>query len=60
MSKARLPYGYKKVIDEGYGMNFDEALVMEARRSAKQSALVSKESVEAARKAVTSRGQSLQ
>ena len=52
--------GYKQVIDEGFGMNFDEALVMESRRSAKQSASVSKESVEAARKAVTTRGQSLQ
>ena len=52
--------GYKEVIDEGFGMNFDEALVMESRRSAKQSASVSMESVEAARKAVTTRGQSLQ
>ena len=52
--------GYKQVIDEGFGMNFDEALVMESKRSAKQSASVSKESVEAARKAVTTRGQSLQ
>ena len=52
--------GYKQVIDEGFGMNFEEALVMESRRSAKQSASVSKESVEAARKAVTTRGQSLQ
>ena len=52
--------GYKQVIDEGFGMNFDEALVMESKRSAKQSASVSKESVEAARKAVTERGQSLQ
>jgi len=52
--------GYKQVIDDGYGINFADALEMESRRSAKQSASVSKESVEAARKEVTARGKSQQ
>ena len=51
---------YKQVIDEGYGMNFDDAMRMESSRSAKQSASVSKESVEAARKEVTARGKTQQ
>ncbi|MFT4711699.1 MAG: enoyl-CoA hydratase [Candidatus Azotimanducaceae bacterium] len=51
---------YKRVIDEGFGMSFSEALIMESKRSAEQSSSVSKESVEAARKEVTARGKKQQ
>jgi len=54
--QPRMLRDYKQVIDEGYGMTFSDALLMESGRSNKQSASVSKESVEAARREVTARG----
>ena len=47
---------YKRVIDDGYAMQFGEALKMEVKQSAEHAASVTPESVEAVRKAVTERG----
>ena len=48
--------GYKKVIDDGFAANFGDGLAMEVKRSAEHAQSVTAESVEAARKQVTSRG----
>lgn len=51
---------YKKVIDDGFGLNFADAMKLEVRRSAAHAAGVTAESVEAARQAVTARGRGQQ
>ena len=48
--------GYKRVIDDGYGMPFADAMAMEIERSKAHAETVTAEGVEAARKAVTERG----
>lgn len=48
--------GYKKVIDDGFASAFGEALKLEVKRSAAHAQSVTPESVEAARKQVTTRG----
>ncbi|MEM9843033.1 MAG: enoyl-CoA hydratase [Pseudomonadota bacterium] len=50
---------YKKVIDDGYAATFAEGQKIEIARSAEHAASVTADSVEAARKAVTDRGRSL-
>lgn len=50
---------YKKLIDDGFGMPFDEALKHEIEKSKEHAASVSAESVEEARKAVTARGRTI-
>ena len=52
--------GYKKMIDDGFGMTFGEALKEEVRRSAAHAASVTADAVEAARKQVTERGRGQQ
>jgi enoyl-CoA hydratase len=52
--------GYKKMIDDGFGMNFGDALKEEIRRSAEHAKNVSASAVEEARKQVTERGRGLQ
>jgi len=47
---------YKKVIDDGFASSFGDALTLEVKRSAAHAKSVTAESVEAARKHVTSRG----
>ncbi|MEM5517054.1 enoyl-CoA hydratase [Henriciella sp. AS95] len=47
---------YKKVIDEGFALNFGDAMKLEVTRSAEHAAGVTADSVEAARKSVTERG----
>ncbi len=51
---------YKKVIDDGFGLPFADAMKLEVKRSAAHAAGVTAESVEAARQAVTARGRGLQ
>lgn len=48
--------GYKKVIDDGFAAAFGDALTLEVKRSAAHARSVTPESVEAARKQVTTRG----
>jgi len=48
--------GYKKLIDDGMGMNFADAMKMEARRSAEDAASVTAESIAIRRDAVRDRG----
>jgi len=50
---------YKRVIDDGFAVDFGEAQKLEIARSAEHAAGVTAESVEAARQAVTARGRSL-
>lgn len=50
---------YKNVIDEGFSRSFGDGLSLEIKRSADHAASVTAESVEAARQAVTKRGQTL-
>jgi enoyl-CoA hydratase len=50
--------GYKRLIDEGFGMTFAEAMAMEARVSMQNAATVSAETVEQRRQAVRDRGRS--
>lgn len=47
---------YKQVIDDGFAMEFGDAMKMEVKRSAEHAASVTADSVEEARKAVTARG----
>ncbi|MGH1421152.1 MAG: enoyl-CoA hydratase [Hyphomonas sp.] len=47
---------YKKLIDDGYGMPYADALKEEIRRSAEHAQSVTADSVEEARKQVTARG----
>jgi enoyl-CoA hydratase len=51
---------YKKIIDDGFGMNFSDALKEEIRRSAEHAQTVTASAVEEARKQVTERGRGLQ
>jgi enoyl-CoA hydratase len=51
---------YKKVIDDGFALNFGDAMKLEITRSAEHAAGVTADSVEAARKAVTERGRGQQ
>jgi enoyl-CoA hydratase len=48
---------YKKIIDDGYGQPFGEALVTERRLSAASNKAVSAEEIERRREAVRARGQ---
>lgn len=48
--------GYKKIIDDGFAMEFGKGLKEEIRRSAEHAASVTADAVEAARKKVTARG----
>ena len=48
--------GYKKMIDDGFGLTFAEGLKEEVRRSAAHAASVTADAVEAARRQVTERG----
>ncbi|MEO0607274.1 MAG: enoyl-CoA hydratase [Pseudomonadota bacterium] len=50
---------YKRVIDDGFAVGFGDGQRLEIARSAEHAAGVTAESVEAARKAVTARGRSL-
>ena len=50
---------YKRIIDDGFAVDFGEAQKLEVARSAEHAAGVTAESVEAARRAVTARGRSL-
>lgn len=50
---------YKNVIDTGFSQSFGDGLSLEIKRSADHAAGVTAESVEAARQAVTKRGQNL-
>ncbi len=52
--------GYKKMIDDGFGMTFSESLKEEVRRSAEHAKHVTAGAVEEARKQVTDRGRGLQ
>ncbi len=52
--------GYKKMIDDGFGMSFAEGLKEEVRRSAEHAANVTADAVEAARRQVTERGRGQQ
>ena len=52
--------GYKKMIDDGFGMNFSDALKEEVRRSAEHAKNVTAGAVEEARRQVTERGRGLQ
>lgn len=51
---------YKKIIDDGFGMPFTDALKEEIRRSAEHASNVTADAVEAARKTVTARGRGQQ
>ncbi len=57
---ATLLRSYKKIIDDGFAAAFGDGLAMEIERSAEHARLVSADSVEAARKAVTERGRGQQ
>ena len=50
---------YKRVIDDGFATSFGEGLRLEVKRSAEHAEGVTAQSVEAARKAVTERGRTL-
>lgn len=50
---------YKRLIDDGFGIGFDEAQKLEIARSVEHAASVTAESVEAARKKVTARGRNM-
>jgi enoyl-CoA hydratase len=50
--------GYKRLIDEGFGMTFAEAMAMEARASIQKAATVTAETVDQRREAVRDRGRS--
>ena len=50
---------YKELIDDGFGMPFDDSLKHEIKKSKEHAASVSAESVEEARKAVTARGRTI-
>lgn len=50
---------YKKIIDDGFATSFGEGQRLEVTRSAEHAAGVTAQSVEAARKAVTQRGRTL-
>jgi enoyl-CoA hydratase len=50
--------GYKRLIDEGFGMTFAEAMEMEARVSTENAAAVTAEAIESRREAVRDRGRS--
>jgi enoyl-CoA hydratase len=50
--------GYKRLIDEGFGMTFAEAMAMEARVSTKNAATVTAEAIARRREAVRDRGRS--
>lgn len=52
--------GYKKMIDDGFGMTFAEGLKEEVRRSAQHAASVTADAVEEARRQVTERGRGQQ
>ncbi len=52
--------GYKRMIDDGFGMTFSDALKEEVRRSAAHAASVTADAVEAARRQVTERGRQQQ
>lgn len=49
---------YKKLIDDGYGLSFDDGLALEAERSSAANGQVAPEAVEQARLAVMARGRS--
>lgn len=48
--------GYKRLIDDGYGMTMADGMTLENQRSSAANAAVKPEAVEAARSAVTARG----
>ncbi len=50
--------GYKRLIDEGFGMTFAEAMAMEARASTENAATVTAEAIARRREAVRNRGRS--
>ena len=50
---------YKRIIDDGFATSFGEGLRLEVKRSAEHAEGVTAQSVEAARKAVTERGRTL-
>jgi enoyl-CoA hydratase len=50
--------GYKRLIDEGFGMTFAEAMEMEARVSTENAATVTAEAIERRREAIRDRGRS--
>lgn len=50
---------YKRIIDDGFAASFGEGLKLEVKRSAEHAEGVTAQSVEAARKAVTERGRTL-
>ena len=50
---------YKRIIDDGFATSFGEGLTLEVKRSAEHVEGVTAQSVEAARKAVTARGRTL-
>lgn len=50
---------YKRIIDDGFAIEFGDAQRLEVARSAEHAAVVTAESVEAARKKVTARGRTL-
>ena len=50
--------GYKRLIDEGFGMTFAEAMEMEARLSMESAATVTAEAIAGRREAVRDRGRS--
>ncbi|MFN7054972.1 enoyl-CoA hydratase [Hyphomonas sp.] len=52
--------GYKKMIDDGFGMTFAEGLKEEVRRSAEHARNVTADAVEEARRQVTERGRGQQ
>lgn len=54
----RTMLGYKRLIDEGFGMPFAEAMAMEARVSLESAATVTAEAVAERREAVRERGRS--
>lgn len=58
-TQPRLLRTYKALIDEGFGVPFSDALRLEVKRSKEHAALVTAESVEEARKAVTARGRTI-
>lgn len=54
-----LLHTYKQLIDDGFGLPFQDALKLEVQRSREHAASVTAESVEEARKAVTERGRTI-
>jgi enoyl-CoA hydratase len=50
--------GYKRLIDEGFGMTFAEAVEMEARVARENAATVTAEAIARRREAVRDRGRS--